>query len=193
MSPGWGMLAITSTEVCCDSSVAKLYLTLCGLMDCNMPGTPVLHYLLEFAQIHVHWVSDAIQPPLSLPPTSPFAFNLSSIMALFSESALCIRWLKYWSFNISPSNEYSGLISFRIEWFDLLTIQGTLKSLLQYHSLKPWFLQCSAFFLVQLLHPYMTAGKTIVSTIWTFVCRLMSLLFNILSRFVIAFFPRSIF
>ena len=96
-------------------------------------------------------------------------------------------------FNISPSNEYSGLISCRIEWFDLLTVQETLKSLLQHHNLKPWILQCSAFSLVQLLHPYMTAGKTIASTIWTFVGRLMSVLFNILSRFVIAFLPRSIF
>ena len=168
------MLAITSTEVCCGCSVSKLYLTLCDLMDCNVPGTPVLHYVLEFAQIHVHWVSDAIQPPHPLPPASPFTFNLSSIRAFFSESALCIRCLKYWSFNISPSNEYSGLISFRIEWFDLLTVQETLKSLLQHHNLKPWILQCSAFSLVQLLHPYMTAGKTIASTIWTFVGRLMS-------------------
>ena len=106
------MLAITSTEVCCGCSVSKLYLTLCDLMDCNVPGTPVLHYVLEFVQIHVHRVSDAIQPPHPLPPTSPFAFNLSSIRAFFSESALCIRWLKYWSFNISPSNEYS--------WVDFL-------------------------------------------------------------------------
>ena len=102
-------------------------------------------------------------------------------------------WPKYWSFSfsISPSNEYSGLISFRMDWLDLLTIQGTLKSLLQHHSSKASILQYSAFFIVQLSHQYMTTGKTIVLTIWTFVGKVMSLLFNILSRFVIAFLPRS--
>ena len=113
-----------------------------------------------------------------------------SIRAFSSESALCIRWPKYWSFSfsLSPSNEYSGLISFRIDWFDFLAIRGTLKSLLQHHSSKVSVLQCSAFFMVQLLHPYMTTGKTIAST---FFDKVMSLLFNMLSRLVIAFLPKS--
>ena len=109
------------------------------------------------------------------------------------KSVLCIRWPKYWSFSfsISPSHEYSGLISFRIDWFDLLAVQETLKSLLQHHSLKASTLQCSVFFIVQLSHLYMTTGKTITLTRWTFVSKAMSLLFNMLSRFVIAFLPRS--
>ena len=115
-------------------------------------------------------------------------------MRLFSnESVLPIRWTKYWSFsfNISPSEEYSRLISFRIDWFDLLAVQGTLKSLLQYHSSKASIFQCSAFFMVQISHPYMTTGKTIALTRWTFVGKVMFLLFNMLSRLVIAFLPRS--
>ena len=113
-----------------------------------------------------------------------------SIKVFFNESVLCIRWLKYWSFSfsISPSNEYSGLISFRIDWFDLLAVQGTLKSLLQ-HS-KALILPHSAFLIVQLSHPYMTTGKTIALTRWNFVSKVMSLLFNALSRFFIAFLPR---
>ena len=112
-----------------------------------------------------------------------------SIRVFSSESALHIRWPKYWSFNfsISPSNEYSGLISFRMDWLDLLAVQRTHKSLLQYHSSKASILQCSAFFIVQLSHLYRTAGKTLALTIWTSVNKLMSLLFNILSRFVIVF------
>ena len=108
-------------------------------------------------------------------------------------SVLRIRWPKYWHFNfsISPSNEYSGLISFRIDWLDLLAVHGTLRSLLQHHSSKASILQCSAFFIVQLSHPYMTTGKTIASTRWTFDGKVMSLLFNMLSRLVIAFLPRS--
>ena len=109
------------------------------------------------------------------------------------ELALLIRWPKYWSFSfsISPSNEYSGLSSFRIDSFDLLAVQGTLKNLLQQHNLKTSFLQCSAFFMVQLSQPYMTTGKTIALTVWTFVSKVMSLLFNMLSRFVTAFLPSS--
>ena len=118
-------------------------------------------------------------------PPPPFAFNLSSISVFSNESVFRIRWPKYSRFSISPSNEYPGLISFRIDWFDLLAVQGTLKSLLQHHSWKASFLQRSAFFMVQLSHPYMTAGKTIGLTIWTFVDKVMSLLFNMLSRFVI--------
>ena len=116
-----------------------------------------------------------------------------SIEVFSSESALHIRWPEYWSFSlsISPSNEYSRLISFRIDWFDLLAVQGTFKSLLQHHSSKASILRCSAFFIVQLSHPYMTAGNTITLTRWNFVGKVMSLLFNMLFRLVIAFLPRS--
>ena len=116
-----------------------------------------------------------------------------SIRVFSNDSALCIRWLKYWcfSFNTSPSNEYSGLISFRMDWLDLLAVQGTLKSLLQHHSSKASILQCSVFFIVQLSHAYMTTGKTLALTKWTFVGKIMSLLFNMLSRLIIAFLPRS--
>ena len=117
----------------------------------------------------------------------------TSIRVFSNESALCIRWPKYWSFsfNISPSNEHPGLFSFRIDWLDLLAVQGTLKSLLQHHSSKASILQCSALFIVQFSHPYMTTGKTIVLTRRTFVDKLMSLLLNMLSRLVITFLPRS--
>ena len=125
-------------------------------------------------------------PLLLLPSIFP------SIRVFSNESVLCIRWPKYWSFsfNISPSNEYSGLISFRIDWFDLLAVQGTLKSFLQHHSSKASILWRSALFIVQLSHPYMTTGKTIVLTTWI-VGKVMSLLFNMLSRLVIAFLPKS--
>ena len=124
--------------------------------------------------------------PLLLPPSI-----FPSISVFSNESVLCIRWPKYWSFSFSPSNEYSGLISFWIDWFDLLAVQGTFKSLLQHHSSKASTLQCSAFFMVQLSHPYVTSGKTIALTRWIFVGKVMSLLSNTLSRFVIAFLPRS--
>ena len=124
-------------------------------------------------------------PLLLLPSIFP------SIRVFSKESVLHIRWPKYWSFSISPSNEYSGLISFRIDWLDLLPVQGTLKSLLQHHSSKSSILQHSAFFIVQLSHPYVTTGKTIALTSWTFVSKVISLLFNMLSRLVIAFLPRS--
>ena len=116
-----------------------------------------------------------------------------SIRDLSSESALCIRWPKYWSFsfNISLSSEHPGLISFRMDWLDLLPVQGTLKSLLQHHSAKASILRCSAFFIVQFSHPYMTTGKTIALTKWTFVDKVISLFFNMLSRLVKAFLPRS--
>jgi len=118
---------------------------------------------------------------------------LASIRVFSNESALCIRWSKYWSFsfNISPSNEKSGLISFRMDWLDLLAVQGALKSLIQHHSSKASILWCSAFFTVQISHPYMTTGKTLALTKRTFVGKVMSLLFNILSRLVITFLPRS--
>ena len=127
------------------------------------------------------------RPLLLLPPIPP------SIRVFSSESTLCMRWPKYWSFsfNISPSNEYSGLIFFRMDWLDLLAVQGTLKSLLQHHSSKASILQHSTFFIVQFSHPYMTTGKPIALTRQTFVSKIMSLLFNMLSRLVIAFRPRS--
>ena len=126
--------------------------------------------------------------PLLLPPSI-----FPRIRVFSNESALHIRWPEYWSFSfsISPSNEYSGLISFRLDWLDLLAVQGTLKSLLQHHGSKASILQCSVFFIVQLSHPYMTTGKTIALTIWTLNGKVMSLLFNMLSRLVIAFLPRS--
>ena len=126
-------------------------------------------------------------PLLLLPSIFP------SIRVFYRESVLCIRWPKYWSFifSIGPSNEYSGLISFRMDWLDLLLVQGTLKSLLQCHSSKASVLQCSAFFIVQLSHPYMTTGKTIALTRQTFVGKVMSLLFNTLSSLVIAFLPKT--
>jgi len=208
------------------------------LTACSMPLFPV-HQLLELVQIHVHRVSDAIQPSHSLLSPSPPAFVFPSIdsmdcstpgfpvhqlpelaqtqthsiesvmpsnhlilccrflflpsifpsIRVFSnESVLRIRWPKYWSFSfsISASKEYSGLISFRTDWFDLLIVQGTLKFLLQHHSSKVSILWCSAYFISQLSHPYITAGKTISLTRWTFVGKIMSLLFNMLFRLVIA-------
>ena len=143
-------------------------------MDCSTPGLPVCHQLPELAQTHVHQVSDAIQPSHPLSSPSPPASIFPSIRVFSSESVLRIRWPKYWSFSfsISPSNEYSGLISFRIDWFDLLAVQVTLKSLLQHHSSKASILWHSGFFRVQLSHPYMTTGKTIALTRWTFVIHL---------------------
>ena len=160
-------------------------------MDCSTSGFPVHHHLREFTQAHVHWVGDAIQPSHPLLSPSPPAFNLSQHHGFSNESVLRIRWPKYWSFsfNISASNEYSELISFRMDWLDLLAVQGTLKSLLQQHSSKASILWCSDFFTVQLSHPYMTTGETLALTRWNFM--VMSLLFNMLSRLVIAFLPRS--
>ena len=162
-------------------------------MDSSRPGFPVHHHLPELTQIHVHWVSDAVQPSHPLSSPSPPAFTLSQHQGLSNESALLIRWPKYWSFSfsINPSNESSGLISFRMDCLDLLAVQGTLKSLLQHHSSKASILWRSAFFIVQFSHPYMTTGKTIALNRWTFVDKVMSLLFNMLSRLVITFLPRS--
>ena len=160
-----------------------------------MSGFPVYHQLLELAQTHVHRVSDAIQPshPLLFPSPPALSSIFPSIRVFSNQSVLRIRQPKYWSFSFSirPSNEYSGLISFRIDWFDLLAVQGTFKSLLQHHSLKASILQCSAFFMVQLSHLYMTTGKTIALTRWIFVGKAISLLFNMLYRLVISFLPRS--
>ena len=151
------------------------------------------HQLPEFTQTHVHRVSDTIQPSHPLSSPYPPAFIFPSISVFFDESVLRIRWPKYWSFsfNISPSNGHSGLISLRMDWLDLFAIQVTLKSLLQHHSSKASILQRSAFFIVQLSHPYMTTGKTIALTRHTFVGKEMSLLFNMLSILVITFLPRS--
>ena len=153
-------------------------MTLCNPTDCSTPGFPVCHQLLELIQTCVHRVSDAIQASHPLSSPSPPALNLSQHQGLLKESPLQIRWPKYWSFSfhISPSNEHPGLISFRMDWLDLLAVQGTLKSLLQHHTSKASILQCSAFFIVQLSHPYMTTGKTTALTRRTFLGKVMSLL-----------------
>ena len=145
------------------SSVAQLCPTLCEPMDCSTTGLPVHHQLLELAQTHVHLVSDAIQPsqphcPLLLPPSV-----FPSIRVFYNESVLHIRWPKYWSFSISPSNEYSGLISFRMDWLDILATQGTFKSFLQHHSSRPSVLQCSAFFIVQSIQDYISSLYSLTS------------------------------
>ena len=167
-------------------------------MKHSTPGLPVHHQLPESTQTHVHWVGYAIHlilchPLLLLPSIFP------SIRVFSNESALHIRWPKYlsFSFNISPSNEHPGVISFRMDWLDLLAVQGTLKSLLQHHSSKASILWLSAFFIIQLSYPYVTTRKAIAFTRQTFVDKVMSLLFNILSRLVITFrifsYPKAIF
>ena len=155
-------------------------------------GLPIRHQLPEFTQTHIHRVNDAIQPSHPLLSPSLLSSIFPSIRIFSNEFVLCIRWPKYWSFsfNTSPSNEHSGLISFRMVSLDLLAVQGTLKSLLQHHSSKASILPHSAFFTVQ-SHPYMTTGKTIALTRRTFVGKVMSLLFNKLSWLIIAFLPRS--
>ena len=159
-------------------------------MNCSTSGLPVQHQLPESTQIHVHWVGDSIQSSYSL-LLLPTIFL--SIRDFSNESPVHIRRPKYWrfSFNISPFNEHPGLPSFRMDWLDLLAVQGTLKSLLQHHSSKASILRRSAFVIVQLSRPYMTTGKTIALTIWTFVDKVMCLLFNMLSRLVITFLARS--
>ena len=151
---------------CCCCSVAQSCPTLRDSMDCSMPGLPVPHHLLEFAQVHVHCIGDPIQPshPLMLP--SPSALNLSQHQGLFQWVSRLLRWPKYcsFSFSISPSNEYSGLISLETDWFDLLAVQGTFRSLLPHHSSKASILWHSAFLTVQLSQPYVTTGKIIALT-----------------------------
>ena len=160
------------------SSVIQLCLTLWDPMNHSTPGLPVHNQLLEFTQTQVHRVGDAIQPSHPLSSPSPPAPNPSQHQGLSNESTLRMRWPKYWSFNfsISPSSEHPGLISFRMDWLDLLAVQGTLKSLLQHHSSKASILRRSGFFTVQLSHPYMTTGKTIALTKRTFVGKVTSLL-----------------
>ena len=145
-------------------------------MNGSTPGLPVHHQLVEFTQTHVLWVNDATQPSHPLLSLLLLPSIFSSIRVFSNESVLPIRWPKYWSFSfsISTTNEYSGLISFRMDWLDLLAVQGTLKSLLQHHTSKASILLHSAFFIVQLSHPYLTTGKTIALTIWTFVGKIMS-------------------
>ena len=175
------------------SSVAQSCPTLCNPMNRSTPGLPVHHQLPEVTQFtsikSVMPSSNLIlcHPFLLLPPIPP------SIRVFSNKTTLLMRWPKYWSFSfsISPSKEHPGLLFFRMDWLDLLAVQGTLKSLLQHHSSKASILQCSAFLRVQLSHPYMTTGKTIALTRQTFVGKVMSLLLNILSRLVITFFPRS--
>ena len=175
------------------SSVAQLCLTICDPEDSSIWGFPVHYQLLDLAQTHVHWVSDANQPSHPLLFPSSQGFNLSQIRVFSNESVLRIKWPKYWSFSftIRYSNEYSRLISLRIDWLDLLAVQETLKSLLQHDSSKASILWHSAFIIVQLSHLYMTTGKTIALTRWTIVSKIMSLLFNILSKLVMAFLARS--
>ena len=169
-------------------SVIKSCLTLWDPMDYSTPGLPVPQCLLEFAQVHVRWVGNAIQQSHLWLLSSPLP-SIPPIIRVFSnESALHIRWPRYWSFSfsISPCSKYSGLISFRMDWLDFIAVQGTLKSVLQHHSWKASILWCSAFFMVQLSHPYMTSGKNTALTRWTFVSKVTSLFFYMLSRFVIA-------
>ena len=158
-------------------------------MNPSTPGLPVHHQFPESIQTHVHWVGDAIQPSHPLSSPSPLPSVFPSISVFSNESALHIRWPKYWSFslNISPSNKHLGLMSFRMDWLDFLAVQGTLKSLLQQHSSEASILSRSAFFIVQLSHPYMTTGKTIALTRRTFVGKVMSLIFNMLSRLITVF------
>ena len=175
------------------SSVTQPCLTLCDPMNHSMPGLPVHHQLPEFTQNHVHWVGDVIQPSHPLLFPSPPAFNLSQHQGVFKwvssshQVAKVLEFqLQHQSFQWTPRTD-----SFRMDWLDLLAVQGILRSLLQYHSSKISVLRCSAFFIVQLSHPYMTTGKTIALTRQTFVDKL-SLLFNMLSRLVITFLPRSL-
>ena len=154
--------------------------TLCNPMDCSTPGFPVLHYLPEFAQSHVHWINDTIQTSLLLP--SPPVFNLSQHHSLFQTVSSSHQVAKVLELLLKHQSFQwiSRLISFRMDWFDLLAVQGTLKSLLQHHNSKASILWCSAFFIVQLSHLYMTTGKPIALTIWTFASKVMSLLFNLI-------------
>ena len=166
------------------SSVPRSCMTLCNPMNRSRPGLPVHHQLPEFTQTQVHQVGDAIQPSNALSSPSPPAPNPSQHQGIFQWVSPSHQVAKYWSFsfNISPSNEHAGLISFRMDWLDLRAVQGTLKSLHQHHSSKISILQRSVFFIVQLSHSYMTSGKNILLTRWTFVDKVKSLLLNMLSK-----------
>ena len=178
-------------------SVLSVQFSCSAVSDSSRPrglqGLPVLTNSRSFLKLMSF---ESVMPPNHLNLCCPLLLLPSifpSLRVFSNESTLCMRWPKYWSFsfNISPSNEHPGLISFRMDWLDLLVVQGTLKSLLQHHSSKASILQHSAFFIVQLSHPYMTTGKTIALNRWTFVGKVMSLFFNVLSRLVITFLPRS--
>ena len=163
-------------------------------MDCSLPGLPVHHQLLEFTQTHIHRVRDAIPPshPLSSPfPPAPNPSQPHSLFQWVKSSHEVAKVLDFQVFSIIPSKEHPWLISFRMDWLDLVAIQVTFKSLIQHHNSKASILWHSAFFIVQLSHPFMTTGKTIALNRWTFVGKVMSLLFNMLSRLVITFLPRS--
>ena len=184
------ILCVRSDQI---RSVAQSCPTFCDPMNCSTPGLPVHHQLPEFTETHVHRVSDAIQPSHPLFSPSPPTPIPPSIRVFPNGSTLLVRWPKYWSFSFSiiPSKEIPGFISFRMDWLDLLTAQGTLKSLLQHHSWKASILQLSVFFTFQLFYPYTTTGKTIALTRRTFVGKVMSLLFSMLSRLVITFLSKS--
>ena len=160
-------------------------------MDCSTPGFPIYHQHLELAQTHVHRVGDAIQPSHPLSSPSPLAFSLGQHKGLSQWVSSSHQVAKVLEFQLQHQSFQFRTDFFRIDWFDLLAVQGTLKSLLQYHRSKGLLLWCSAFFIVQLSHPHMTTGKTIALTIQTFVGKVMSLLLNTLSAFVITFLPKS--
>ena len=183
---------LVSKGWCCFCSVTKSCPTLWDPMHCSTPGSSVFHCFLEFAQMHAIELVMLFKYLITWCPFPLLPSTFPSIRVFSSELALHIRWPKYWSFSISisPCNEYSRLISFRIDWF-VRAVQGSLKSILQHHNSKASILRHPAFLMVQLLHPYMTNRKTIALTIRTFVDKVMFLLFNMLSRIVIAFLPRS--
>ena len=185
-------LASQAHQCCSVQSVSRVWL-FATPMDCSTPGLPVHHQLPEFPQTHVHWVSDAIQPPHPLSSLSPPTFNLSQHQALFKRVSSSHQVAKVLEFQLQHQffQWISGLISFRMDWLDLLAVQGTLKSLLQHHSSKASILWCSAFFIIQHSHLYMTTGETIALTGWNFIGKVMSLLLNMLSRLVITFLSRS--
>ena len=186
--PGIGKIPWSSIQFSCSVMPDSF-----NPMDYSMPGFPVHHQLLELVQTHVHWVGDAIQPSHPLSSASLPAFYLSQHQGLFQLVSSSNEVTKVLELQLQHNefNKYSGLISFRTDWLDLLAVQGTLKSLFQHYSSKASILWHSAFFIVQLLHPYMTTGKTITLTRQTFVGKVMSLLFTMLSRLVLAFLPRS--
>ena len=169
------------------SWVAKLCPNLHDPMDWSPPDFTVLHYLLEIAQCHVHWITSPSNHLILCCSLYLLPSVFHSIRVCYSESALHIRWPRYrrFSFSTSPSNKYSELISFWIDWFDLLAVQGTLKSLLQHHNSKVSILWCSAFFMVQLSHLYLTTGNTVALTVWIFARKMMSLFFNMLSNILL--------
>ena len=186
----WYMFTTHRLYIYMFSSVAQSCPILCDPMDCRTPGLPVHHQLPELTKTHVHYESDANQPSHPLSSPSPSAFNLSQHQGLFKWVSSSHQVAKVLEFQ-HQSFQYSGLVSFRMDWLDLLAVQGTLKSLLQHHSSKASIVWHSVFFIIQLSHPYVTTGETIALPRWTFVGKVMSLLFSMQSRLVIAFLPRS--